>query len=65
MVAAKILHVETGEVMWSHISAIRIHRQRFDLTDEYRLELQEALKRVVDDMLTAVRDAAALSDCQK
>ena len=64
-VAAKILRVETGEVVWSHISAIRIHPQRFDFTDEYRLGLQGALDRVVDDMLTAVHDAAAMSDPQK
>lgn len=65
MVAVKVLRVETGEVVWSHISAVQMHPQQFYLSNEYTQALQEGLDQVVDAMLTAVRDAIAISNPQK
>jgi hypothetical protein len=64
-VTAKVLRVETGEVVWSHMTAAQMPPQKFDGSDEYTRALQAALNQAVDAMLTVVGAAVVMSNSQQ
>jgi hypothetical protein len=64
-VAAKVLRVKTGEVIWSHISTGRMTASKDTGVEEYNRGLLGVLDRAADAMLVAVQDgivAAALEN---
>jgi len=64
-VAAKVLRVKTGEVIWSHISTARMNASKDTGVEEYNRALLGVLDRIADSMLAAVQDgivAAALEE---
>ena len=55
-VAAKVLRVKTGEVIWSHISTGRMTASRDTAVEEYNRTLLGVLNHTADAMLAAVQD---------
>jgi len=55
-VAAKVLRVKTGEVIWSHISTARMSASKDTGVEEYNRSLQGVLNRTADAMLAAVEE---------
>ena len=54
-VAAKVLRVKTGEVIWSHISTARMSAPKDTGVEEYNQTLLGVLNRTADAMLAAVQ----------
>jgi hypothetical protein len=55
-VAAKVLRVKTGEVIWSHISTARMSASRDTGVEEYSRTLLGVLNHTADAMLAAVQE---------